>query len=109
MRLFSSPRIFRCLILSEREDLDLSVNLQGRGYVMCLCFSLEIFNLLVFSLRIEGLDLEGPSLRERRFDLRGSLGGRLGRLKMRGSPPLHLRSNFDLDFLLGLYLGLILI
>ena len=35
--------------------------------------SLRIFNLLSALFRKEGLDLEGISLRERKFDLRASL------------------------------------
>ena len=47
---------------------------------MCLLSSLEIFNLLSSLFRREGLDLEGVSLRERKFDLRESLDGGLGSL-----------------------------
>jgi len=45
---------------------------------MCLFSSLGIFNLLSSLLeeKREGLDLEGLSLRERKFDLRESLDGR---------------------------------
>jgi len=34
-----------------------------------------------FSFRREGVDLEGLSLRERKFDLRESIDGRLGSLR----------------------------
>ena len=40
------------------------------GTFICLVSSLEIFNLLSSLFRREGLDLEGISLRERKFDLR---------------------------------------
>jgi len=43
------------------------------GTFMCL------FSSLGFSFRREGLDLEGLSLGERKFDLRESLGERRGR------------------------------
>jgi len=55
---------------------------------MYLFSSLRVFNILFFSFRREGLDLEGLSPRERKLDLResigGRLGGRFGGLKMRG-------------------------
>jgi len=48
------------------------------GMFICLFSSLEVFNLCFFSFRREGLYVEGLSLRERKFDLRGSLDGRHG-------------------------------
>ena len=38
------------------------------GTFMCLVSSLEIFNLLSFLFRREGLDLEGLFLGDRKFD-----------------------------------------
>ena len=43
---------------------------------MCLVFSLGIFNLPSSLFRREGLDLEGLSLRGRKFGLRESLARR---------------------------------
>ena len=88
----------------------------------------SISSIFLLFFRREGFDLEGLSLRERNFDLRERLdvkahGGRLGGLGRRvdksfemirvqfieKTHPLHLKSNFDLDFLLGLHLGIDLI
>jgi len=84
---------------------------------MCLFSLLGVFNP-VSSLLEEKVLILKTFLLERKFDLRESLGGRFGGgLKMRGirglfiekTPLLHLISNFDFDFLLGLHLGLNLI
>jgi len=74
--LFSSPEIFRCFLLVEREGLDLECDLRGRGHIFVLVlFTLDLESSF-FSFKREGLDLKGLSLRERKFDLRESLGGR---------------------------------
>ena len=47
---------------------------------MCLFSSLRDLQSSFFSLSREGLDLEGLSLRERKFELMESLNGTLGSL-----------------------------
>jgi len=51
--LFSALEIFRCLLLIERECLNLGVDLQSRGHVLCSCSTLWIFRCLSFPSRRE--------------------------------------------------------
>ena len=54
-----------------------SVDLRGRGHVYVLDLFTQDLQSAFFSFRREGLDLEGLSLRERKFDLRRVLMGDL--------------------------------
>ena len=114
--------------LLKEKVLTSSVDLQGRGYVYVLVLFTRIFNLISSLIEEKVLILKVCILDRESFIwgrvLVGDLavfGGDLGRglmrpLKMKGvgsiyneNPPLHLRSNFDLGFPLGLYIGFNLI
>jgi len=59
-------------VLTQRVDL------QSRGHVYVVGLFTRDFQSSFLSFRKEGPDLEGFSLRERKFDLSESLNGRLG-------------------------------
>ena len=63
----------------KEKVLAWSVDLRGQGHDYVLGIFTRDLQSSFFSFRRKGLDLTGLSLRERKFDLRESLGGRLGR------------------------------
>jgi len=80
----------------RREVLTWSVVLRGQEHVYVHGLLTRDLQSSFFSFRREGVDLEGLSLRERKFDLRErldvkALGGRLGGLGRRVDKSLKLR------------------
>ena len=72
MCLFSSPGIFICFLLVEREGHDLGVGLRGRGR-LCSCALHSGSSSVFLSLLEEKLLILKASLLNRRFNLRESL------------------------------------
>jgi len=71
----------RCVLVIEREGIDLDVDLRGRRHIDVLGLVTRDLDSSSFCFRRE--DLEGISLGEGKFDLREGLDRRVGSLGMR--------------------------